>query len=394
MTLTTRIERTLSEGELDLLVASSVENVFYSAQMYSVATAGLGEAAFSLWSADAGGPYLVMPAREMSSLFDMGADPAGVYPYGATNIYTGESLSDLDREIRDLQESGSFDDPVDALNTAIDELADGDRIAIEKAGFDPTSYAQLEGGLEEYRIEEATEHFHDLRKIKTDEEKQRLRQAAEITATSMEEAMETLEPGMSERELANEWRARVCEKGGQPIDGFLTVGFGSRTAYTHPLPGDREIRDGDLVRWDGGCRYEQYCSDIGRTFAFGSVDDDDIRKYEALYSGLEASLSEFGSGVETDVVFESGVDAVRSSGVDALSEFEPFHLGHGIGVEIYDPPTIVTDAGTLESGMVMCVEPPYNELGNGGFLIEDEVVVTDNGYEKLTDAPETLPVIE
>jgi Xaa-Pro aminopeptidase len=209
----------------------------------------------------------------------------------------------------------------------------------------------------------------------------------------MDEAMEALEPGMTERELANDWRARVCEKGGQPIDGFLTVGFGSRTAYTHPLPGDREIQRGDLVRWDGGCRYEQYCSDIGRTFAFGSADDDDVRKYEALYSGLEASLSEFGDGVETGVVFESGVDAVRSSGVDEFSEFEPFHLGHGIGVEIYDPPTIVTGAGTLERDMVMCVEPPYNELGSGGFLIEDEVVVTEDGYEKLTDAPETLPVV-
>jgi Xaa-Pro aminopeptidase len=104
-------------------------------------------------------------------------------------------------------------------------------------------------------------------------------------------------------------------------------------------------------------------------------------------------VSEFGDGVETGVVFESGVDAVRSSGVDEFSEFEPFHLGHGIGVEIYDPPTIVTGAGTLERDMVMCVEPPYNELGSGGFLIEDEVVVTEDGYEKLTDAPETLPVV-
>lgn len=394
MSLSSRITQLLSDENLDLLVASSVENVFYSAQMYSVATAGLGEAAFSLWSADAGGPYLVMPAREMSSLVDMGADPEDVYPYGATNIYTGESLSEVDREILARQESGSFDDPIDALTTAIDDLADGDRIAVETHGFDPTSYSQLESDLEAYHVEDAKGHFHTLRKRKTDEERRRLRKAAEITATAMEEAMETLEPGMTERELANEWRARVSEKGGHPIDGFLTVGFGSRTAYTHPLPGDREIQEGDLVRWDGGCRYEQYCSDIGRTFAFRSADDDDVRKYEALYAGLEASLSEFGDGVATGTVFDAGVAAVRSSGVDELEAFDPFHLGHGIGVEIYDPPTIVTDAGTLEQGMVMCVEPPYNELGSGGFLIEDEVVVTEDGYETLTDAPETLPIIE
>ncbi len=394
MSLSSKINQLLSEEDLDLLVASSVENVFYSAQMYSVATAGLGEAAFSLWSADAGGPYLVMPAREMSSLFDMGADPADVYPYGATNIYTGESLSEVDREILTRQESGSFDDPINALTTAINDLAGGNHIAVETQGFDPTTYSQLERELEAFQIEDAQDHFYTLRKTKTDEERQRLCKAADITATAMEEAMETLEPGMTERELANEWRTRVSEKGGKPIDGFLTVGFGSRTAYTHPLPGDREIQEGDLVRWDGGCRYEQYCSDIGRTFAFRSADDDDIRKYEALYAGLEASLSEFGDGIETGVVFDAGVSAVRSSGVEEFNEFDPFHLGHGIGVEIYDPPTIVTGAGTLEQGMVMCVEPPYNELGSGGFLIEDEVVVTEDGYEKLTDAPDTLPIID
>lgn len=385
------MNRAIEENDLDALVAATPENVFYSSGLYTIATTALGERGYTLWSAETGGPYLVMPARETSAIIDTGTDPAGVYPFGSTNIYQSDALSAIDEQVLAYQEARAFDGPLDALVTAIDEQTDGTRIAIEKQGFEPNDYARVEAELDSYDIEPAADNFHEVRRVKSDEEIRRLRRSAEITETSMEEAMAALEPGTTERELAADFRARVCEKGGEPL--FLTVGFGDRTAYTHPLPGDREIQEGDLVRWDGGCTYESYCSDIGRTFAFRSADAAFERKYEALYAGLDAALSELGDGVETEAVYEAGLEAVRSHGVEALAEFDPFHLGHGIGVEIYDPPTIVPGAGQIRENMVMCVEPPYNELGHGGFLIEDEIVVTQDGFEKLTDAPETLPIV-
>jgi Xaa-Pro dipeptidase len=384
-----RMQGALEDAGLDLLVASTVENVYYTSNTYSVATKGLGEASFSLWSADAGGPHLVIPARETSSIVDNDADPASVYPYGDSNIYRSDALSAVDERILRLQESGDFDDPIVALATAIEDLG-GPRVAVEREGFTPDRFSQLQDAVG-YDLEPAADHLHDLRRVKTDEEIERLRRSAAITESAMAEAMAALEPGTTERDLANEFRARVCEKGGEPL--FLTVGFGDRTAYTHPLPGDREIREGDLVRWDGGCTYRNYCSDIGRTFAYRSADPESEARYEALYDGLEAALAELRDGAATGDPYDAGVAAVRGSGVDALAEFDPFHLGHGIGVEIYDPPTIVPDAGRVSENMVMCVEPPYNELGHGGFLIEDEVLVTADGYEKLTDAAPTLPVV-
>jgi Xaa-Pro aminopeptidase len=384
-----RVEAALADAGLDLLVASTVENVYYTSGTYSVATRGLGEASFSLWSAEANGPYLVIPARETSSIVDNDADIAGVYPYGDSNIYRGDALCETDERILELQESGDFEDPIVALATAIDDLG-GSRIAVEREGFTPDRFSELRDAVE-YDLEPAADRLHDLRRVKTDEEIERLRRSAEITETAMEEAMAALEPGMTERDLASDFRSRVCEKGGEPL--FLTVGFGERTAYTHPLPGDREIEEGDLVRWDGGCTYRSYCSDVGRTYAYRSADPESEARYEALYAGLDAALAELGDGVATGDPYDAGVAAVRESGVDALSEFDPFHLGHGIGVEIYDPPTIVPDAGRISENMVMCVEPPYNELGHGGFLIEDEVLVTTDGYEKLTDASATLPVV-
>ena len=386
-----RMASMLEEGDLDVLVAATPENVFHSSGMHCIATTRFGEAGYSVWSRSMGGPYLVMPARETSSLVDMDVDPEGVFPYGKTNIYLSDSLSTTDQRIHRLQNERDFDDPIPALAAAISELADGPRVGVERSGFEPKEYEALERRVSDRQLIPADEQFYSLREVKTDAEIERLRTSATITERSMEEAMECLEPGMTERDLANEFRARVCEKGGRPL--FLTVGFGTRTAYTHPIPGDREIEDGDLVRWDAGCTYENYCSDVGRTFAYGSASDEHERKYEALYAGLESALSELQDGTRTDAVFEAGVDAVQSSGVDAFDEFSPFHLGHGIGVEIYDTPTIVPDGGTIRENMVMCIEPPYNELGSGGFLIEDEVVVTDDGFEKLTDAAASLPIM-
>jgi len=389
-----RIQRTLDESDLDILIASTPENVFSTSGMYCLATAGLGEPAFSIWSADAGGPYLVMPAREMSSLIDNNVDPADVYPYGTTNIYQSGSLSETDRRVLEFQNARDFDDPIVALATAVDEVAGGDRIALEREGFDPDSFEDVEAALADYNLERAADQLYDLRQVKTEEGVQCLRRAAEITEAAMEEAMATIEPGTTEQELATEFRKRVSEKGGEPVQGFLTVGFGERTAYTHPLPSDREIREGDLVRWDGGCTVGNYYSDIGRTFAYRSANKQFQQVYEALYAGLDAALGELEDGVDTGTVYEAGVEAVRSAGVGSLEAFNPFHLGHGIGVEIYDPPTIEPGAGRIQEGTVMCVEPPYNELGSGGFLIEDEVLVTADGHEKLTDADETLPIVD
>lgn len=386
-----RMEQMLDEADFDLLIAASPENVFYTSGMHSIATSGLGETAFSLWSAESGGPYLVMPARETSSLIDNNVDPAGIYPYGTTNIYQGDVLSATDQRVLELQEARDFDDPVSAVSAAIHELTSGKRIGIERDAFDPDNFAAITEALDDYELVAATDHIYGLRRMKTEEEIRRLRRAAKITETSMNEAMANLEPGMTEQDLANDFRARVCERGAEPL--FLTVSFGDRTAYTHPLPSDREIREGDLVRWDGGCTFENYSSDIGRTFAFQSADTEFERKYDALHAGLEAALDEIGDGVNTGTVYDEGVAAVRSSGVEALANFEPFHLGHGIGIEIYDPPTIAPDAGQIAADMVMCVEPPYNELGHGGFLIEDEILVTEDGYERLTQAAETLPIV-
>lgn len=383
-----RIEEAMEAAGLDGIIVNSPTNAYYFSGVESIAHTVFGEPLYGLWSRTLGGPYLVMPTRETDLLVGTDIAPDQVYPYGGTNAYQGDGLTDSEETALGFQTGRTFDDEDTALRTAVSECVDGDRLGLERETLDSTTDARLQSILSGFSIEGADGLLHDLRRVKTSEEIDRIRRSAEITESAMEAAMEALEPGMTERELANEFWSEMGAQGGDPL--FTTVGFGDHTTFTHPKPGDRAIQEGDIVRWDAGCTYEGYASDIGRTFVFGDSEPEAVEIYEALYDGLQATLGELSDGITTDQAYEAGVEAVRSSGVPALAEFQPIHLGHGIGLEVYDPPRIEAEPHEVREQMTFCVEPPYNEFGLGGFLIEEEIVITDDGYESFTSAPETL----
>lgn len=381
----------LDESGFDLLVGSTPASVLFLSGFKSVSQRVIGEPVFSICSSRAPEPYLVMPKREVDLLVESDVETAGLYLYGSTNTYRSETLSESDRRIIELQASSSYDGAIDALQAAIDELAAGDRIGIELGGVNAIRADELRNGLGESDVIDVSEELHRMRSVKSDEAIRLLRRSAEITQGAITKAMETIGPETSERDLAETFRTQVCKNGAEPL--FVTVSFGDRTAHTHPTPGKRTVNEGDLVRWDAGCTFNDYASDIGRTYGYRSASPEFERTYEALYDGLEAALAVLRGGVTTENVYRAGVDAVESSGSPRFSEFEPNHIGHGIGIEVYDPPTITSSEQRIENGMVMCVEPPYNELGYGGFLIEDEVVVRNDGIDRLTEAPPSLPVV-
>lgn len=385
-----RIEGLLESEGLDLVIVGSPANVYYLSGLVSPAQRIIGEPAYCLWSAETDGPHVVMPGREMDRLVEPAIEVKGVYGYGSTNIYTGDELNRIERRMVELQATSDFDDHLDALLGAVGDLSTGGDVGVEVDAFDPHDYSRLEDSVPG-KLRPIAAEVHDLRRRKSAGEIKRLRRAAEITEGAITAATEAITPGTTERDLADAFRTRVAEAGAEPF--FVTVSFGRRTAYTHPEPRDTTISEGDLIRWDAGCRYEHYRADIGRTFAYGEAKGDAAAKYRALHDGLTAALDVLTDGVSTAEVYGVGVEAVRAAGIPAFADFSPNHLGHGIGLEVYDPPTITDRVNRLRKDMVLCLEPPYNELGYGGFLLEDEIVVTGDGYDPLTEAPDSLPIV-
>lgn len=387
-----RLRRKLEAAGVDVLVASSPENVFHLSGLDSLSQDLLGEQAFAVRTVEGGGPHIVLPAVDASIVVDADLDYEQVYTYGSFYLYEGDDVSAADREVRSLVDERNYDDPTAALLAALEPVTEADHtVALERSGLSPEATETVTSELVADELRAAESLCADLRRVKSDEEVRRLRRAVEINERAILAAVEAVEAGMTERELASIYQQRLAAAGAEPL--FTVVGFGSHGAYPHAVAGDRELAAGDLIRFDVGCSYENYASDIARTFAFRSADEELRRKYAVLDGSLDRAIDLLEDGVETATVFEGTLEYVRTEGADVFDSFDRNHVGHGIGLEVYDPPSLDPSPGRVAAGMVLCVEPPYYELGTGGIQVEDEVVVTSDGVDRLSECPDALRVV-
>jgi Xaa-Pro aminopeptidase len=154
-----------------------------------------------------------------------------------------------------------------------------------------------------------------------------------------------------------------------------------------------------VIRSDAGGRYLGYWADTGRTAVVGEPPGDLARYYAALQTGISEMLAIVRPGTPVSELFRVGVAAVRDAGIP---HYQRHHVGHAIGLEMYEAPVLVESQGAndihrfgtadtrLEPGMVINVELPYYELGLGGLQIEETLVIRPEGHELLTTANRDL----
>jgi len=134
-----------------------------------------------------------------------------------------------------------------------------------------------------------------------------------------------------------------------------------------------------------------YPCDMGRSAVLGQPSKRTLDYWAAIFEGEQLAIDMAEPGVEASVIFNSVVERVRKGGIP---EYRRHHTGHGWGVERYDPPLIgPKDHTPLEKGMVLCFETPYYEVGWGGLLHEDVVVVTEDKPRYLTTFEGELRVL-
>ena len=142
---------------------------------------------------------------------------------------------------------------------------------------------------------------------------------------------------------------------------------------------------------DLGCLVGPYRSDISRTAVLGTPTEKQARYYAAILAGERAAIAAMKPGVPVSQLFDLAVRLTRENG---LPHYKRNHVGHGIGLEPYDPPTINAATETpLEPGMVFCVETPYYEHGWGGVQVEDAVEITATGVRQLTRSSQELHIL-
>ncbi|WP_395110083.1 M24 family metallopeptidase [Actinomadura sp. SCN-SB] len=199
-----------------------------------------------------------------------------------------------------------------------------------------------------------------------------------------------LKPGRTEKEVARDIADAILDEGHVSVD-FVIVGSGPNGANPHADPTDRTIRPGEPVVVDiGGTMPSGYCSDSTRNYCVGTPPADYTAYYEVLREAQEASCQAVRPGVTPEAVDAAGRDLIAAAG---HGEHFFHRTGHGIGLETHEDPYIVAgNTEPLEPGMAFSVEPGIY-AGPHGARIEDIVVCTENGFERMNDTERGVVIV-
>ena len=262
----------------------------------------------------------------------------------------------------------------------------GRTIAIEAHVLTVAGHETLEdGGVDTVSTQGIVER---LRAVKEPAEIETVREAAAISDLMFAALAEERFTGRTERELA--WRVRELfhEHGSSELSFDTIVAAAENGASPHADVRDVEIPAGTLVTVDAGCRVDGYASDCTRTFATGELPDELARAYEVCLEAQLAGLEAFAPGAGGREVDAAARDVITAAG---WGEQFGHGLGHGIGLEVHEAPAVRAESTeTLEPGNVVSCEPGIYLPGLGGVRIEDMVLVTDDGRERLTTHEKSL----
>ncbi|WP_455788556.1 M24 family metallopeptidase [Acidaminococcus fermentans] len=227
-----------------------------------------------------------------------------------------------------------------------------------------------------------------LRAVKTPEEMQLIRRAVAISDEAFLQLLPHIRAGRKESELAAELEYNM-RKLGSTKPSFETIcASGKRSALPHGVASDKVVEEGDFITFDFGATYGGYCSDITRTVVVGKAAPWQKEIYDiVLQANLlgEKTLKAGLTGIQVDGAVR---DFIGSKGYGPNFGHG---LGHGVGLDIHEKPVLNRANGQpLPAGAVVTIEPGIYLPDKGGVRIEDTVLVTETGCERLTSVPKEL----
>ena len=219
--------------------------------------------------------------------------------------------------------------------------------------------------------------MEDIRIIKDETELAAMERAIELTDRCFSHMLQTLHPGMTEREGALEIETFLKKNGAQRLSFDTICVSGMRTSLPHGVPSDKIIEKGDLVTMDFGCVVDGYCSDMTRTVAIGSATDEQREVYNIVLEAQLAALSALKAGMEWAQGDKIARDIIEAAG---YGPYFGHGLGHGVGLEIHELPTMSRRGrGVFAENMTVTVEPGIYLPKKFGVRIEDLAIITSSG---------------
>mgnify|MGYP000720917074 CR=1 FL=1 len=315
--------------------------------------------------------YLVTSLNGDSKLY--------VYPidYEAAQTYCIQEI-----EIIKMKITSSVIDIISILPNSLKRKIGFDKLEVEQ-------YLKIKDHVES--LDPYPELVWRLRSVKDLEEINKITKAAEITSNCMELASEIISEGVRESEVKAEILEEMIESGADKPAFDIIVASGQKTSLPHGGAGDRTIMNNDVVLIDIGSSYQGYCADMTRTFYIGSNPPDEILN---IYNFILDTKNLVEENTKSWIL-ASSLDEVarRMMSSKGYGEYFVHGLGHGIGIEVHEPPKInPVSQEILQENNVITIEPGIYVPGKFGIRIEDTLLVGRDNVVKLTSHPYQLTI--
>ena len=254
-------------------------------------------------------------------------------------------------------------------------------------------YENLVKSLDGIEIKDANKILRQVRLIKSTAEIEKIKHICQLTSQGFKDLNHLLKAGESEHENCKRFKQHLLSLGvddtpymvaGSGKDGYGSIIMG---------PGDKIIEEGDLFIVDTGSVFDSYFCDFDRNYAFGFICDEAKKAYQVVFDATDAGFNAAQVGNTTSDVYHAMNNVMQKGGALGNSVGR---LGHGLGLQLTEwPSNTAADNTTLEPGVILTLEPGMEYLPGKEMVHEENIVITENGPEWLTQrASEELPIIQ
>ncbi len=278
--------------------------------------------------------------------------------------------------------------------SALVEKSGVNEIALESERTTVARYNKLKQAFSSFEVTctgDLDKIIDEIRKVKTEEQLENIIKAQRISEKAFEHILSFISTDKTEKEIALELDCFMLKNGAEALSFETIAVSGKNSSMPHGVPTDKKIENGDFITMDYGAVVNFYHSDMTRTVAVGEVSEKQIDVYNTVLKAQNAALDEIMPGKLCKDIDSVARNIIKSKG---YGDFFGHGLGHGVGVEIHEKPTLNPSSDeVLEPGHILTVEPGIYLPGEFGVRIEDMVFITENGCRNLTNCNKELIVL-
>jgi len=406
-----RADKLMDQFNIDLLIASTPENVTYLSDTVSWAPKVYS------YSVDMFATYyrdpnivasLIVPSQEMTYVSGSKSTIKDYYTYGGKSaLVQSEDVNtqSIEEQIYLQLQNNDFKrakNSIDALAQSItSHKLKNIKIAVDEDKINDKKMKILAELLPNCEILYGSDLFRLIRQVKTDDEIKAMKDAADLNESASIAACNEIKIGMSEYEIASVYASKV----GNSLGKWLWYHFGSgrRSVGIFP-PTDKKIQAGDMWKFDAGLSLNNYQADTGWGGVMGEPSKEQLKLWEATENGYKAALSVIKEGVLPSEIQNAMLNGTKDGG---LPDHTGTFAGHAIGLEMRELPYVLGNKSKVKSeflpdttdipipeNAVLCIENPCQIFGLGGTQIEQTIIVKKSGYELITDQERRLWIVD